>query len=535
MIDTIKTPGFLILSLVASLATLAPLQGNAATAQWALDPVDETWYTPANWSSNRVPGFFDTAIFDVSNKPEVSTSGRTTTIDKIVFAANAPAYQITSVATTFFGTLDIFNGIDNQSAQTQDFISVAAGNGAGTFSFSPAGDAGTNTRFTNQAAVSPGADWGRVLFLTDASAGSAQIINEGAAVPGAFGGETQFYNDTIAAEALIINRPGTGDGAAGGRTRFWLKYPRAGNAQIVCEGATVSGAYGGEVFFQNASSAGKATVIAESGSNGGAGGLISFQQNSRGALVRIELFGNEQLDLSLHSTPDVTIGSLEGDGPVFLADLTLNVGSNALNTVYSGNIQDSGGLSKVGPGTLTLAGASTYTGNTTVSEGTLVVSNSTGSATGTGMVSVETGSLGGSGIITGPVTVGTGSGAGASLAPAHGGNRQLTLTIQDSLTFNSDATYTYTFKAQGDRSKIDKVVANGVTIDGGATFNLIGTTQGTLTQGTVLTVIKNTAAAPIAGSFSNLPDGTIVNVDGNNLQASYKGGDGNDLTLTVVP
>ena len=51
----------------------------------------------------------------------------------------------------------------------------------------------------------------------------------------------------------------------------------------------------------------------------------------------------------------------------------------------------------------------------------------------------------------------------------------------------------------------------------------------------VLTVIKNTAATPIAGTFRNLPDGGIVTVNGNNLQASYIAGDGNDLTLTVVP
>ena len=143
--------------------------------------------------------------------------------------------------------------------------------------------------------------------------------------------------------------------------------------------------------------------------------------------------------------------------------------------------------------------------------------------------------LGESGIIAGAVTIGTGSGAGAFLAPAHGGNKQLTLTIQGSLTFNADATYTYTFKAKGNKSKTDKVVANGVTINSGASFNLSGTAQGTLTQGTVLTVIKNTAATPISGTFSNLPDGAIVNVNGNNLQASYEGGDGNDLTLTVVP
>jgi hypothetical protein len=148
---------------------------------------------------------------------------------------------------------------------------------------------------------------------------------------------------------------------------------------------------------------------------------------------------------------------------------------------------------------------------------------------------VNSGTLGGSGIIAGAVTVGTGSGTGAFLAPAHGGNQQLTLTIQGSLTFHSDATYTYTFKAKRNRSKIDKMIANGVTINSDATINLSGLTQGQLTQGMVLTVIKNTAATSINGTFSNLPDGGIVTINGNKFQASYTGGDGNDLTLTVVP
>ena len=66
-------------------------------------------------------------------------------------------------------------------------------------------------------------------------------------------------------------------------------------------------------------------------------------------------------------------------------------------------------------------------------------------------------------------------------------------------------------------------------------LNLSGQTQGTLRQGLTLTLISNTSANPISGTFSNLPDGAIVTVNGNTLQASYSGGDGNDLTLTVVP
>jgi hypothetical protein len=80
------------------------------------------------------------------------------------------------------------------------------------------------------------------------------------------------------------------------------------------------------------------------------------------------------------------------------------------------------------------------------------------------------------------------------------------------------------------------VIANGVTINSGAMIQLIDNiTGGALSQGFVLTVISNTAANPISGTFSNLPDGGIVTINGNNFQANYSSGDGNDLTLTVVP
>jgi hypothetical protein len=37
----------------------------------------------------------------------------------------------------------------------------------------------------------------------------------------------------------------------------------------------------------------------------------------------------------------------------------------------------------------------------------------------------------------------------------------------------------------------------------------------------------------IFGTFSNLADGSVFTSNGNNFQASYTGGSGNDLTLTV--
>ncbi len=333
-------------------------------------------------------------------------------------------------------------------------------------------------------------------------------------------------------------------GGVGGRTDFFYTTTSADQCLIINEGATIAGAAGGATSFSLDSPTGaNATLIANGGSDGGGGGSITFYDASNGATARVELFGNGYLDISSHKGPTFATGSLEGSGIAYLGNKTLIIGGNSLDTTFSGLLQPgtpsggsgTGALSQIGTGTLTLGGASVYTAGTTVSAGTLVVANTSGSATGTGAVNVNAGTLGGSGIIAGAVTVGSGSGTGAFLAPAHGGNKQLTLTIQGSLTFNADATYTYTFKAKRNKSKIDKVIANGVTINGGAMINLSGTTQGHLTQGTTLTLIKNTAATPIAGTFSNLPDSGIVNVNGNNLQADYEGGDGNDLTLTVVP
>lgn len=75
-----------------------------------------------------------------------------------------------------------------------------------------------------------------------------------------------------------------------------------------------------------------------------------------------------------------TIGSLAGGGlsggNVNLQGNTLTVG-NASNTNFAGSLTGTGGLTKVGAGTLTLSGANSYSGNTTVSAGVLSLSSAT--------------------------------------------------------------------------------------------------------------------------------------------------------------
>ena len=101
-------------------------------------------------------------------------------------------------------------------------------------------------------------------------------------------------------------------------------------------------------------------------SSGSEGGVVTFGGHSGGGTASISLFGNGELDISETHLSGVTIGSVSGDGLVFLGTKTLTIGSNNQSTTVSGVIQDSGSLTKTGTGTLTLSGSNLHTGGTTV-------------------------------------------------------------------------------------------------------------------------------------------------------------------------
>jgi autotransporter-associated beta strand protein len=431
-------------------------------------------------------------------------------------------------------------------------------------------------------------------WIGSANAGRATFVNEGSTASGTiFGGFTNFYDYSSAEDATFINNPGTVSGAAAGHTLIQTFTPggNLGTSTFIANPATVPGAEGGWVemdvgtcagtkFIANGATVadcqagqiyaygaeqdtrlGLATftanggngtnaqgglidvfhlplssgtaVIARGGTNGGLGGTILLEDTDDAPVPEFRVFGNGTLDLTNLTANSITIGSLAGNGMVLLAGHSLSVGNNNLSTTFSGVIQDSGGLTKAGTGTFTLTGVSTYTGNTTVSAGVVVASNRNGSATGTASVNVNAGTLGGKGTVQGAVTIGTGSGAGAFLAPSAGSNQPVTLTLKKTLSFKADSTYTC--KLNTNNARADEVIAKGVTIAAGAQLIFQAVANKRLTAGTVFTVINNTSATPISGTFANLPDNSTFTSGRNNFQVSYEGGDGNDLMLTVVP
>ncbi len=395
-------------------------------------------------------------------------------------------------------------GFINNSNTTQEFNIVSATNGS-YLKFLNSATAGDRIHFTIDAKNhDPEGSQGSGLcwFWDTSTAGNAVFtVNDG---------QISFLDNSTAANAIISH----GNYAA--RTTF-TGQSTAGNATLVIGGADYS-----ELHFGDDSSGGTARVVFKDGS-------ADPNYSYRNGVLRI-----------YYKPPGLTLGSIEGLGEIvlyssgFLETIKFTVGSNDLSTAFSGVIREyttPGSLTKIGIGKLTLTGASTYTGGTFINGGAIWADNTTGSATGTGPVKVNVGTLRGNGRVVGPVTVGTGSTSPAMLVGGDTTAAPGTLTIDKSVTFKALSTYRCILNRS--TPKASKVSALGVAIRSNSKFVFFDPGTATLVKGRVFRVIDNTSASPISGTFSNLPNGSTFTSNGTTFKASYFGGTGNDLTLTV--
>ncbi len=169
----------------------------------------------------------------------------------------------------------------------------------------------------------------------------------------------------------------------------------------------------------------------------------------------------------------VRLGKVAGSGSLAgpqsnagSGNTTYQIGGANVDSTFAGNISSESAvasslvvLHKVGAGRLTLTGASTYTGGTIISNGSLFVSNSSGSGTGTGSVIARNGTtLGGSGTISGNTTIEN----GATLSP---GDAIGTFTFGGNLILQTTAKSHFALGTASDQVIVTGTLTVAGTID----------------------------------------------------------------------
>lgn len=158
----------------------------------------------------------------------------------------------------------------------------------------------------------------------------------------------------------------------------------------------------------NATLTGAGTFTGDTRVAGGTLTLSTVATNLQSSTLDYNSYGGS---LSFGSLAAVTLGGLKGGQNLALTNasaalVALTVGGNNQNTTYSGALSGLGSVSKVGGGELTLSGANTYVGTTSMTQGTL---NYTGSLTGNGTTGIASSggtlNLAGTFVDIGPLSV----------------------------------------------------------------------------------------------------------------------------------
>jgi hypothetical protein len=194
-------------------------------------------------------------------------------------------------------------------------------------------------------------------------------------------------------------------------------------------------------------------------------------------LGHVDALQNSTLDMNsadsgtvnlTQSNQTYNVAGLQGTRDLALGNNTLSVGANNASTNYAGNLSGTGGLAKVGTGTLELSGANGFTGTTDVGAGKLVVNGSTAG----GAVTVQNNaSLGGSGTLGGSTTFQSGS----THTP---GNSPGLQSFTSGLTYNTGSTFEWelignTTSGRGSIFDGVNVSGNSLSIFAGVTSSLI--------------------------------------------------------------
>lgn len=364
-----------------------------------------------------------------------------------------------------------------------------------------------------------------VVSLTGTITGSGGLVKSGtgqlnlsSASPNTFTGETVIKSGTIGLGSLEMNRTGFGKSGIirmenGSRIRmfdhsgdynqkatWYITIPAGSTARIDASSrSNINGTISGEGTLNFYVPYVRNDLVAGGGDN--FTGTINVTGRDFRIITNPLTFPKAHINLgpnvfmgafgsvgssSTNSGVIVKIGSLAGDATSRVGGGTWQIGTDNRDAVFNGTFSAGARVTKLGTGKWTLTNASTNTDPFGVSDGILVVRNTTGSATGTGNVSlVNSAMLIGTGIIGGNTVLSYSS----QIMPG------LSETSIGALKFEKNLTLT----------------ANSTTImKTGASSNDVLNVGGTLYLNGTLDV-RNLGASWVAGASFKLFNATVIN------------------------
>ncbi len=379
----------------------------------------------------------------------------------------------------------------------------------------------TTTWTSGSANWSTGANWDNGVPGSSDTAvidngGTANLVDPGSAQVLTVGDSTGSGSFSIAGGALTVGLTSeigvNGIGAATISSGSWssvsnLIVGQGSSGTVTIAGGTVSAA---NVRLGDSSGTG---ILSQTGGMLTTGSIIKGSGSGTLTLAggTLRATANKANFLSGFTTGDVQLGT----GGVVIDSNTRTIG---IATV----LQGSGGLTKEGSGTLSLSGANSYTGATTINLGTLRVS---GSIAASNITTVNSGgTLGGTG------TVGATSVNGGTIAP---GNSPGTLTVNGDFTATSG---TLSFEMASPTS--DQLVISGNNrlltgnTTGAVTISLLDFNS-TASMGTYTLI--SVVGTGITTSDWGLSAFTLITPAHWGQSYLSMGSNGFDLELTLIP
>jgi fibronectin-binding autotransporter adhesin len=258
------------------------------------------------------------------------------------------------------------------------------------------------------------------------------------------------------------------------------------------------------------------TVVSASGAL--ASGAISV---SAGAIFTVQAGGAIASSTALTangtvnlSTGSRTIGSLNGSGSLLLngAALTVASGGSFAGTISNGTAT---GSLAVSGGVLSLSGANTYSGGTTISGGALYVNSANG--TGTGNVALNGGTLGGSGSV-GAVFSGVGT---QTISPGSAGVNSVGTLTATSLSTTANTTLLFDLGTPGVAGSSDLLKVSGTLSLGGGQVAIASQAS---TGAASLGYYEVLSYGTVSGSVSGITLPAIANNIEYTLDANHNAG-----------